>query len=189
MCNALKTSLAAIGDPVDHPLRGIEQTKWASAWTQEFQRLAATLKSSTVELVRAADAFAAIIGFPPGFYDRADIPRLARFGEFLTRPEAADGVLLLGPGNSERGRTLRARAALARRIAEKSAELGAQYDLKAVLRLDLPALHREWKDAAASNFMLRSGRQKKVRSALQPSCSASIPRDVGRDLFQSPVGF
>ena len=107
VCNALKTSLAAIGDPVDHPLRGIEQTKWAPAWTQEFkgatlppetsppprpppqpdrdltpflppslsrpQRLAATLKSSTVELVRAADAFAAIIGFPPGFYDRAEI--------------------------------------------------------------------------------------------------------------------
>ena len=61
-CNALKNALAAIGDPVQHPLRGIEQTKWVPAWTQEFQRLAATLKSAIAELVRTADAFAAIMG-------------------------------------------------------------------------------------------------------------------------------
>ena len=182
-CNALKNALAAIGDPVQHPLRGIEQTKWTPSWTQEFQRLAATQKSAIAELLRTADAFAAIIGFPPGFYDQADIPLLARFGELLTRPEAADGVLLLGPGAGERGRALKARAGIARRIAEKTAELGAQYDLKAVSRLDLPALQREWKDASASNFMLRGSRQKKVRLALQSCCSALVPQDIGRGLF------
>ena len=77
-CNALKNSLAAIGDPVQHPLRGIEETKWTPAWAKEFQNLAIALKDALAELVRTADAFAALIGFPPGFYDHADIPHLAR---------------------------------------------------------------------------------------------------------------
>jgi hypothetical protein len=84
---------------------------------------------------------------------------------------------------TESAATLRARAALARRIAEKTAELGAQYDLKAASRLDLPALQREWKDASAANFVFRSRRQKKVRLALQSCCSAPVPQDIGRDLF------
>jgi hypothetical protein len=64
-CNALKNALAAVGDPSEHPLRGIEQTKWMPAWTDEFKRQAATLKAAIAELLRTADAFAAIIGFPP----------------------------------------------------------------------------------------------------------------------------
>jgi len=181
-CSALRTALAAIGDPVHHPLRGIEQTRWTPAWAQEFQRLAGVLKAAIADLLRMADAFAGAVGFPPGFIDPADIPHLARFGERLGRPEAIDGVLLLGPGAAERVKALRARAALARRVGDKTAELGARYDLKAVSRLDLPALQSAWRDACASNFMLRSGRQRKVRLALQPCCPEPVAQEIGRDL-------
>jgi very-short-patch-repair endonuclease len=182
-CTALKNALAAIGDPVQHPLRGIEQTKWTPAWAKGFQNLAVVLKDALAELVRTADTFATLIGFPSGFYDHADIPRLTSYGDLLTRTEAPDGVLFLGPGNGDRARTLRARAALARRIADKIPDLDAKYDLKAVSRLDLGALHRGWKDAIASNFLVRGGRQKKVRLSLQPCCSDPVPQDIGRDLL------
>jgi very-short-patch-repair endonuclease len=182
-CSALKNALAAVGDPSQHPLRGIEQTKWTPAWAEEFKRHAATFKAAIAELLRTADAFATIIGFPPGFYNHADIPRLARFGELLTAPEAPDGVLLLGPRNGERARALRARAALQSRIKDKTRELGAHYDLKAASRLDLNAFQREWKLATESNFLVRSGRQKKVRLSLEPYCSGPVPQDIGRDLI------
>jgi very-short-patch-repair endonuclease len=181
-CNALKNALAAIGDPIQHPLRGIEQTKWTPAWAKEFQDLAAKLKDALCDLVRTGDAFASLLGFPSGFYDHADIPRLANYGDLLTCAEAPDGVLFLGPGSGDRARSLRARAAVARRIADKTPDLGVQYDLKAVSRLDLPTLHSDWRDASASNFLVRAGRQKKVRLSLQPCCPDPVPQDIGRDL-------
>jgi hypothetical protein len=182
-CNALRSALAAVGDPSQHPLRGIEQTRWMPAWSQEFKRHALTLKSAIAELLRTADTFAAIIGFPPGFYDHADIPRLAHFGELLTALEAPDGILLLGTGSGDRARALRARTALQSRIRDKTRALAAQYDLKAASRLDFNALHREWKLATESNFLVRNGRQKKVRLSLEPYCSGPVPDDIGRDLI------
>jgi hypothetical protein len=119
---------------------------------------------------------------PAGFYDHADIPRLARFGELLAAPEAPDGVLLLGSGSGDRARALRARAALQKLIADKTRELGAQYNLKAASRLDLSGLHREWRLASESNFLVRGGRQKKIRQTLEPHCSGPVPQDIGRDL-------
>ena len=182
-CDALKNALAAVGDPSEHPLRGIEQTRWVPAWTEEFRRHAAALRAAIAELLRTADAFAAIIGFPAGFCDHADIPRLAHFGDLLTAPEAADGVLLLGARSGESARALRARAALQRRINDKTCELGAQYDLTASSRLDLNALQHEWKLAIESNFLIRSSRQKRVRLSLEPYCSGPVPEDIGRDLI------
>ena len=181
-CNALKNALSAVGDPVEHPLRGIELTRWTPAWSKEFQDLASKLKARLGELVRTADAFASLIGFPVGFYDHADIPRLESYGDLLSRAEAPDGVLFLGHGNGERARNLRARADVARRIGDKIPELGVQYDLKAVSRLDLRALAQDWKDACASNFMVRGSRQKKVRLSLQPCSNEPVPQDIGRDL-------
>ena len=167
-CNALKNALAAVGDPSQHPLRGIEQTKWTPAWTNEFKRQAATLKAALAELVRSADAFAAIIGFPIGFYDHADIPRLARFGEFLTAPEAPDGVLLLGAGSTDRARALRARAALQKRIADRTRELSGLYDVAAASRLDITGLHREWKLASESNFLVAAPVRRKSGKRSSP---------------------
>ena len=100
VCNALKTLARGNRRSCRPSLTGASnKTKWASPGRRESpasRRRAQIFDRRT--RARREDAFAAIIGFPPGFYDHADIPRLARFGELLTRPEAADGVLLLGPG-------------------------------------------------------------------------------------------
>ena len=109
---------------------------------------------------------------------------LAHFGELLTRAEASDGVLFLGPGNGDRARTLRARAAVPRRIADKTPDLGAQYDLKAVSRLDLGALHRDWKDCPRVELSWSvAAARKRFASPSRPSCSNPVPQDIGRDLL------
>ncbi|HVB89303.1 MAG TPA: DEAD/DEAH box helicase, partial [Beijerinckiaceae bacterium] len=177
----LRTALQAIGDPSRHPLQGIEQTRWNPAWTQEFTRLAKNLKALVEDLRICADAFGEIIGFQGGSFDHADIPHLAAFGALLTPPEAADGILLLGAEAGDRLRTLRACAELANRAKLKAGELGADYDIK-VTRLDLTELQREWTQACASNVLVRSARQKKVRLALAPYCQDGVPQDIGRDL-------
>ena len=180
-CAELRTALKAVGDPSRHPLRGIEQTKWAPAWTDEFARLARRLKASLTELKDCADAFGDSIGFRPGSFDHADVQHLANFGALLIRPEAADGVLLLGPESGERVRTLRARAELAKRVASKVGELGADYDIKTA-GLDIAALQRDWAEACAASFIVRGSRQKKVRLALKPYCKGEVPQDIGRHL-------
>ena len=108
---------------------------------------------------------------------------LAHFGELLIAPEAPDGVLLLGPGSGDRARALRARTALQSRIEDATRVLGAQYDFRALSHLDLNALQREWKLATESNFLVRSGRQKKVRVSLNPYCVGPVPEDIGHDLI------
>jgi hypothetical protein len=108
---------------------------------------------------------------------------LAHFGELLIAPEAPDGVLLLGPGSGDRARALRARTALQSRIEDATGVLGAQYDFRALSHLDLNALQREWKLATESNFLVRSGRQKKVRVSLNPYCVGPVPEDIGHDLI------
>ena len=108
---------------------------------------------------------------------------LAHFGELLIAPEAPDGVLLLGPGSGDRARALRARTALQSRIEDATRVLGAQYDFRALSHLDLNALQREWKLATKSNFLVRSGRQKKVRVSLNPYCVGPVPEDIGHDLI------
>ena len=116
-CNSLKNALAAVGYPVKHPLRGIEQTRWSPAWATECRDHAARLKEALGALIASADAFASALGYPVGYFDHADIPRLSTYGDLLTCAEASDGVLLLGPGSGDRARALNARADLARRIA------------------------------------------------------------------------
>ena len=56
-----------------------------------------------------------------------------------------------------------------------------KYSAKAAL-LDIPVLRREWTEACASNFVVRSGRKNKVRAALEPYCTGEMAEDVGRDL-------
>ena len=97
-CNALKNASAAIGDPVQHPLRGIEQTRWTPGLgAANFKISPSGSKTRSAKSCDSADAFAALSDFRAGFYDHADIPRLAAYGDLLTRAEAADGVLFLGP--------------------------------------------------------------------------------------------
>lgn len=180
-CVDLRTALQAVGDPSRHPLRGIEQTKWTPAWSDDVARLAETLKTALVDLKECAEAFAASIGFEAGSWDLADLHHLATFGALLMRPEAADGALLLEDDASERIRTLRAAADLVGRARAKAGELRGGYDLKAV-RLDLVQLQLDWAEACMANFLLRGSKKSKVRLLLKPYCKGEMPDDIGRDL-------
>ena len=180
-CVDLRTALLAVGDPSRHPLRGIEQTKWTPAWTDDLARFAERLTTSLVSLKACAELFAASIGFEAGSWDLADVHHLAAFGALLMRPEAVDGAILLEDDAGERIRALRAASDLVERARAKSGELSGAYDLRAV-RLDLAQLQRDWVEACTANFLVRGSKKNKVRLALNPYCKAAAPDDIGRDL-------
>jgi very-short-patch-repair endonuclease len=181
ICVDVRTALEAVGSPVSHPLRGIEQTKWTPAWVQELQRLIDRLQLTLREMRVAAEALAASIGLTEGAWDPAHLPGLATLVALMLRSEASDGVLLLAADAPERIRALNALTDVVRRMEQKASELSADYDLKAAW-LDLGALQREWADACASNFLVRGGRRNKVRLNLKPYCPNEVPEDIGRDL-------
>ncbi|MET4356419.1 very-short-patch-repair endonuclease [Bradyrhizobium sp. RT9b] len=180
-CSDIRTALEAVGDPVNHPLNGIEQTKWSPAWVQSLQQLVDRLHLALRAVRTAASELALSIGLDSAASDDALMPRLIKLVSLLLHADAADGALLLSDEAPERVSALYDLADATRRVTEKTAELSVPYDLRAAL-LDLQLLEREWTDACASNVLVRSGRKKKVRLALKPYCSAEIPDELGRDL-------
>lgn len=180
-CSDLRTTLQAIVDPNNHPLNGIEQTKWTPQWSDDVKRLGGALKKAIEKLQASMQLFVSSIGLEERGCDQSDLLHLISFGELLAKPEAADGSLLLGEDGNARIKTLKAAAELIGRVSAKKRELSAEYDLK-VLSLDLMRLQSEWAEACATNFLFRSGKQKKVRLTLQPYCKGDLPEDIGRDL-------
>ena len=51
-----------LGDPADHPLRGIEQTRWNPAWAQSLQQLIDRLQVTLQQMRVAADGLVASLG-------------------------------------------------------------------------------------------------------------------------------
>jgi hypothetical protein len=181
-CNDLRTALAAVGDVTNHPLRGIEQTKWTPQWTQDVQRLAGDIRPAISDLEAKLNAFVTSIGLQDWGFGVADQFLLIRFGGQLLAAEAANGVLLLGDNAPARIKAMRALADLVARATAKKAELSADYDIKATT-LDLRALQSEWIEACAAGFWSRGSKQKKARLQLQPYCRTEVPQDIGRDLI------
>jgi very-short-patch-repair endonuclease len=181
-CTDIRTALEAVGDPVHHPLSGIEQTKWSPAWVQSLQHLIDRLHVDLQEVRTAADNLILSIGLEGVAGDDALLPRLIKLVSLMLHADAADGALLLSADAPERVNALYDLADIVSRLNEKSSELSARYDLRAAL-LDLPSLEREWTDACASNVLVRGGRKKKVRLALKPYCPGEVPEEIGRDLI------
>ncbi|WP_342740060.1 DUF3320 domain-containing protein [Bradyrhizobium sp. B117] len=180
-CADIRTALEAIGDPVNHPLRGIEQTRWSPAWVQSLQQLVERLHLALHEVRAAADDLVLSIGLDRGASDDGLLPQLIKLVSLMLHADAADGALLLSPDAPERISALYDLADAVGRLNEKTSELSIRYDLRAAL-LDLQSLEREWMDACTSNILVRSGRKKKVRAALKPYCSDEVPEDLGRDI-------
>lgn len=180
-CSDIRTALEAVGDPVNHPLNGIEQTKWSPAWVQSLQQLVDRLHLALRAVRTAASELALSIGLDGAASDDALMPRLIKLVSLMLHADAADGALLLSDEAPERVSALYDLADAIRRLTEKTTELSVPYDSRAAL-LDLQSLERDWADACASNVLVRSGRKKKVRLALKPYCSAEVPDEIGRDL-------
>lgn len=181
ICSDIRTALDAVGDPVNHPLKGIEQTKWSPAWVQSLQQLVDRLHIALQEVGTATDDLVLSIGLDGAAGDDALLPQLIKLVSLMLHADAADGALLLSAEAPELVNALYDLADIVGRLIKKNSELSVQYDLRAAL-LDLPALERDWTDACASNVLVRGGRKKKVRLALKPYCSGEVPEDIGRDL-------
>ncbi|OAF16597.1 hypothetical protein AYJ54_05375 [Bradyrhizobium centrolobii] len=181
ICSDIRTALEAVGDPVNHPLKGIEQTKWSPAWVQSLQQLVDRLHLALQDVRTAADNLASSIGLEGAAGDDALLPQLIKLVSLMLHADAAEGALLLSTDAPERVNALRDLADVVGRLNEKNSALSVQYDLRAAL-LDLPALERDWAEASASNVLVRGARKKKVRLALKPYCSGDVPEDIGRDL-------
>ncbi|MGY8665415.1 DUF3320 domain-containing protein [Bradyrhizobium sp. UFLA05-109] len=180
-CADIRTALEAIGDPVSHPLKGIEQTRWNPAWVQSLQQLVDRLHLALHEVRAAAADLASSIELDGSASDDALLPQLIKLVSLMLHADAADGALLLSADAPERVNALYDLADVVARVNETASELSVRYDLKAAL-LDLQSLERDWIDACASNMFVRSGKKKKARLALSPYCSDEVPDDIGRDL-------
>lgn len=181
ICSDIRTALEAVGDPVHHPLKGIEQTKWSPAWVQSFQQLVDHLHLALQEVRTAADDLVLSIGLDGAVGDDGLLPQLIKLVSLMLHADAVDGSLLLSADAPERVNALYDLADTIGRLNEKNSQLSIQYELRATL-LDLPSLERDWTEACASNVLVRSSRKKKVRLALKPYCSGEVPDDIGRDI-------
>ena len=177
-CLDIRTALDAIGDHATHPLNGIEQTRWNPAWVQSLQRCIDDLHATLHGVRTAADALAASMELDG---DDAKLQQLVRLGALMLHADAPDGAVLLMGESAARIAALTALKDVVGRIDEKASELSAACDLKAA-QLDLSSLQREWTEACASNFLVRSWRKNKVRLHLEPYCANGVPADIGRDL-------
>jgi len=181
LCYDIKTALEAIGSPVDHPLQGIEQTKWSPAWVQSLHQLIDRLHLSLDEVRKAAGSLVAALELDETADDDGMLPQMIKLVSALLHADAADGAVLLSDDGPDRVNSLLDLAGALARYEAKFADLSVRYDPRAAT-LDLAALEREWTEACASNIIIRSGRKKKVRLALKPYCSVEVPEDVGRDI-------
>ncbi|MGY3581970.1 very-short-patch-repair endonuclease [Bradyrhizobium sp. USDA 4341] len=181
ICADIRTALEAVGDPSEHPLRGIEQTKWSPAWVQLLVQLIDRIQGELSELKETSIALADAIEM--SFCHEGMMLHLVRIATLMLKADAPDGILLLTPEAPDRVRAMHDLTDAIARLEAKVADLSVRYDLQAA-RLDLQSLQREWADACASNLLLRGGRKKKVRTALKPYCPAGseVPDDIGRDL-------
>ncbi|WP_424362955.1 DUF3320 domain-containing protein [Methylocystis parvus] len=177
---SIKMALQAIGSSYGHALSGIKQTRWTPAWREDFLTAVEGYRVALERFRGAAGALGETVALPADYWDQGGIIPLVNFVKALTAPEASDGALLLGE-NPER--LLQAMAAVERLVGEASAlrrRLNGNYDPR-VLKVNLVELQKEWTAAAASNFLVRSGRKESVRLKLKPFCD-DVPEDISSDL-------
>jgi very-short-patch-repair endonuclease len=179
ICADIRTALEAVGDPSEHPLQGIEQSKWNPAWVQSMLQLVDRIHSDLSVVKSASAELSASIGLSQA--DDGLMPQLVRVASLMLHADAADGVLLLTVEAPARQRALEDLTDVIGRLTEKISRLSADYNLKAT-RLDLPTLQMEWTEACGSNILVRNGRKKKVRLVLKPYFQGEVPDDIGGDL-------
>jgi hypothetical protein len=96
---SLKPIVDALGDPVSHPLRGLDIVDWDPFWERKAGPVIDAAIAALADVRDTAAAFGKSIGFPaPESYE--GILGLVTFGEVLVEPARAESSLLLGPGRT-----------------------------------------------------------------------------------------
>ena len=181
ICRDAETALRAVGLPAAHPLRGLAVCEWTPSWRDAIVRATDAHGEALPRAAEAGSAFATALGFQdlPTSWDV--LPALAAFGAVLASEDAGPGAAFLSAGASARRQALAMLAELQSRAAPVRGRLRGEWR-DAVFDLDLRAKLEEWAHATASNVLVRSGRQKRVRDGFSPYAIGRVPDDLGHEL-------
>jgi hypothetical protein len=179
-CRSLRTSLAAIGDPSRHSLRGVGRTRWSPIWQNELVAMVQQFQQCAVRLARATGEVAALFDVH-GSGDPRWILNLLGFASQLFKPEAASATALLGRDGAHLCKAFAAWKDIKTRYSQSAALLAGTYR-PGVFQLDFAALLGEWREASNAIFLARARRKKAVWEALVPFTDAAMPEDVGGEI-------
>ncbi|MCJ2084070.1 DUF3320 domain-containing protein [Methylobacterium sp. J-090] len=181
-CRDLRPVLAALGSPVDHPLRGIAATQWSPVWRAGMAAAIAAHADALTALRASGRAFADAIGLGDLLATPAGTRGLVVLDAYLVRPEAPCGTAFLADTAGDLRRAVAARERFRTVRDEGLARLAGRYRAS-LLDQDLPALLAEWVAAQGANFLVRGGRLKRVQARVQPYVEGPAPADLGPDLI------
>ncbi|GLK77679.1 hypothetical protein GCM10008171_29330 [Methylopila jiangsuensis] len=180
-CRELRTLLEATGPIAGHPLEGVGPAEWSPLWRTEMTRAMDALAEVLPRLAASARAYAQASGLERLNGAQAAMRGLVVLGALLSRPEARDGVKLLGPDAQDIKEAIEARRRYHDGVEDRMARVSVPYR-PAAFELDLVALQNEWAQAQASNFLLRGSRIAKVRLKLEPYAEGPAPENLGPDI-------
>lgn len=180
LCAEVKLSLGAVGEPATHPLRLIRQTQWSPGWRDDLAAAVDAFAAAATGYRQARSAISDLFGLP-----LAEEPREAlnvlRLGVLAIKPPARRAAALLDGDVAALRQALAAWRADRAAVQEARARLSRSYR-EGVFGLDLAGLMREQREAEAANFLVRSGRKKKVWAMLAPFADGGAPDDVGAEI-------
>jgi hypothetical protein len=179
LCRELRTQ--AVGDLGEHPLAGIKTIEWTPAWRNEMGEAIDSLAADLPTLRSAVTSFANAIRLELAAGNYRTIRLLMALGHCLMKPEArpASRFLIANPAD------VRWALAELRKMQARAAKLQSHLEgayRASIYRNDLPRILSEWVEATNTSFLVRGGRQKKVRQSLEPFVEGSVPADPGKDL-------
>ncbi|KQP10137.1 DNA helicase [Methylobacterium sp. Leaf99] len=181
-CRDLRPVLAALGSPVDHPLRGIAATQWSPVWRADMAAAIAAHADALTALRASGRDCADAIGLGALLATPAGTRGLVVLGAYLVRPEAPCGAAFLADATGDLRRAVDARARFRAVRDDGLARLAGRYRAS-LLDQDLPALLAEWVAAQGANFLVRGGRLKRVQARVRPYVEGEMPADLGPDLI------
>lgn len=180
VCRELSLQLKDLGNPADHPLAGISYSEWSSGWRQDLERAISAAIVVLTECERTASDFAAALHLTVGS-SWAVMRGLFLLAGLLDSPADSNGARLIQHDVGALRNAIAELEGLQSKMRALTATLGVDYRV-AVYDQDLPALLAEWTGACNANFLFRGSRQKKVKEALQPFATGSLPTDIGREI-------
>ena len=179
-CRQLKIALETVGDPSAHPLRGIGRRTWSPVWQNELVAGAERFQSTAVGLARSCGEMARIFGTSASG-DPGWIRDFLKFASLMFKPEAAAAATLLSRPSDGLRELFAAWRADRNKCAALEKMLSGPYR-GGVMALDVVGLLDEWRSAAGANFLVRSGRKRRVYEALAPFTDGTLPEDLGPEI-------
>ena len=181
ICREMKTAVQATGNVSEHPLNGVKIVEWSPAWRTNVAAAIDELISRLPVLGVSFKSFSDSIGLTKISNDFATVSGIFVLGINLMKSEALVGHPFLTARRSELVAAVRELEKL--QVAASQVRRGLEGSYRdGVFSLDLKQIMADWTDATNANFVVRAGRQKKVRQTLEPFAVGFLPSNIGKDL-------